>query len=211
MDELQIREDMVRFSRSLFDRGYSVGTAGNISVALPDGYLMTPTNSSLGSLEAERISKLDRDWNHVAGDKPSKEVFLHRALYESREQAGAIVHLHSTYATALSCLKNTDSDDCLLPLTPYAVMRVGTVKMLPYVNPGCEKSADLIRALKGDYAAVLLENHGPVVSAKDLASAVYASEELEETAKLLVLLRGAEVKLLPETVVAELKARFKDM
>jgi len=211
MDELQIREDMVRFSRSLFDRGYSVGTAGNISVALPDGYLMTPTNSSLGSLEAERISKLDRDWNHVAGDKPSKEVFLHRALYESRDQAAAIVHLHSTYATALSCLKDTDPDDCLLPLTPYAVMRVGTVKMLPYVNPGCEKSADLIRALEGDYAAVLLENHGPVVSAKDLASAVYASEELEETAKLLVLLKGAEVKLLPETVVAELKARFKDM
>ncbi len=211
MDELQLREDMVRFSRSLFERGFSVGTAGNISVALPDGYLMTPTNSSLGSLEAERISKLDKEWNHVSGDKPSKEVFLHRALYESRKQAGAIVHLHSTYATALSCLKDTDPDDCLLPLTPYAVMRVGTVKMLPYVNPGCEKSADLIRALKGDYAAVLLENHGPVVSAKDLASAVYASEELEETAKLLVLLRGAEVKLLPAAVVAELKARFKDM
>lgn len=211
MDELQLREDIVRFSRSLFERGLSVGTAGNISVALPDGYLMTPTNSSLGSLEAERISKLDKEWNHVSGDKPSKEVFLHRALYESRQQAGAIVHLHSTYATALSCLKDTDPDDCLLPLTPYAVMRVGTVKMLPYVNPGCEKSAELIRALKGDYAAVLLENHGPVVSAKDLASAVYASEELEETAKLLVLLRGAEVKLLPEAVVAELKARFKDM
>jgi len=211
MDELQLREDIVRFSRSLFERGFSVGTAGNISVALPDGYLMTPTNSSLGSLEAERISKLDKEWNHVSGDKPSKEVFLHRALYESRKQAGAIVHLHSTYATALSCLKDTDPDDCLLPLTPYAVMRVGTVKMVPYVNPGCEKSAELIRALKGDYAAVLLENHGPVVSAKDLASAVYASEELEETAKLLVLLRGAEVKLLPAAVVAELKARFKDM
>lgn len=211
MDEGEIRRDLVRFATSLFERGFSVGTAGNISVKLDDGYLMTPTNSSLGFLDAARISKLAPDWSHVSGDKPSKEVFLHRAFYETRPQAGAVVHLHSTFATALSCMEETDPRDCIPPLTPYVVMRVGTVQLVPYVHPGDAKAGDLIRDLDGACSAVLLENHGPVVSAKDLASAVYASEELEETAKLLVLLAGTKKRYLPDDVVAELKARFKGM
>ena len=207
--ETTLRDTMVRLAGSLFDRGYSVGSAGNISAALPGGgFLMTPTNSSLGFLDPDRLSRLDADWAHVDGDKPSKEVFLHRAFYETRPGTGAVVHLHSTFATALSCLEKTDPEDCIPPLTPYVVMRVGTVKMVPYVHPGDAAAGDLIRGLNGDCAAVLLQNHGPVVSAKDLLSAVYAAEELEETAKLLVLLKQTRTRMLPPEIVAELKARF---
>ncbi len=209
MDEATLRSEMVRLAESLFNRGYSVGSAGNISAALPDGgFLMTPTNSSLGNLDPARLSHLDADWRHLDGDKPSKEVFLHRAFYDTRPDTGAVVHLHSTFATALSCLETTDPEDCIPPLTPYVVMRVGTVKMVPYVHPGDSAAGDLIRNLNGDCSAVLLENHGPVVSAKDLQSAVYAAEELEETAKLLVLLKQTRKRMLTPEIVAELKARF---
>ncbi|WP_256364425.1 MULTISPECIES: class II aldolase/adducin family protein [unclassified Shinella] len=146
--------------------------------------------------------------NHVSGDKPSKEVFLHRAFYETREGTGAVVHLHSTFATALSCLADTDPDDCIPPLTPYVVMRVGAVKLLPYVKPGDTRMGEMICDLGGRCAAVLLANHGPVVTGTDIASAVYAAEELEETAKLLVLLRGAPRRMLSPENVAELKAVF---
>ena len=206
--ELDLRREIVRLSKSLYERGFAVGTAGNISAAVEDGFLVTPTNSCLGFLEPDRISKLDRDWRHVSGDKPSKEVFLHRAFYETRRSTGAVVHLHSTCATALSCLSGIDPEDCIPPLTPYVVMRVGAVRLVPYVRPGDEKAGELIRALGGRHAAVLLANHGPVVSGKDLASAVYAAEELEETAKLLLLLRGAPIRMLTDEQVAELEAVF---
>jgi ribulose-5-phosphate 4-epimerase/fuculose-1-phosphate aldolase len=208
MSEAKLREQLVRFSKSLFDRGFSVGSAGNISVALEDGWLITPTNSCLGFLEPERISKVDQDWRHVSGDAPSKEVFLHRAFYDTRPGTGAVVHLHSTYATALSCLQDINEDDCIPPLTPYVVMRVGQVKLVPYVRPGDPASGDLIRALAGQYAAVLLANHGPVVTGKDLASAVFASEELEETAKLLVTLRALPCRMLTSGQVEELRRVF---
>lgn len=208
MSESKIREHIVRLSKSLFDRGFSVGSAGNISAAVEDGILMTPTNSCLGFLDPARISKLDHQGNLVSGDKPSKEIFLHRAFYETRPRTGAVVHLHSTYATALSCLQDTDPEDCIPPLTPYVVMRVGRVRLIPYVRPGDEKAGDLIRELKGAYAAVLLANHGPVVTGKDIESAVYASEELEETAKLLIMLRGTPVRMLTNDNVQELKAVF---
>ncbi|SCW50713.1 Ribulose-5-phosphate 4-epimerase/Fuculose-1-phosphate aldolase [Rhizobium mongolense subsp. loessense] len=207
-DESRIREDIVRLSKSLYDRGYSVGSAGNISAAVDDGILMTPTNSCWGFLDPAKISKLDYDGRHVSGDKPSKEVFLHRAFYETRPQTGAVVHLHSTFATALSCLEDTNPDDCIPPLTPYVVMRVGEVKLLPYVRPGDEKMGEMIRDLGGRYAAILLANHGPVVSAKDITSAVYAAEELEETAKLLVMLRTAKTRLLTPNQVQELRTVF---
>lgn len=206
--ENKLREEIARLSKSLFDRGFSVGSAGNISAAVDDGILMTPTNSCLGFLDPAKISKLDRDGNHISGDKPSKEVFLHRAFYESRPRTGAVVHLHSTFATALSCLTDIDANDCIPPLTPYVVMRVGEVKLLPYVKPGDERMGDMIRELGGRYAAVLLANHGPVVTGKDITSAVYAAEELEETAKLLVLLRDAPKRMLSPENVAELKAVF---
>jgi ribulose-5-phosphate 4-epimerase/fuculose-1-phosphate aldolase len=208
ISENRIREDIVRLSRSLYERGFSVGSAGNISAAVDDGILMTPTNSCLGFLDPGKISKVTRDGRHLSGDRPSKEIFLHKAFYETRPQTGAVVHLHSTYATALSCLTDIDPDDCIPPLTPYVVMRVGQVKLLEYVRPGDERAGDLIRALGGKYAAVLLANHGPVVTGKDISSAVYAAEELEETAKLLVMLRGLPTRMLSDENVAELKSVF---
>ena len=206
--EDEARDDLVRFSRSLFERGYSVGSSGNISVAIGDGLLITPTNSCLGFLDPARISKLDREGRHIGGDKPSKEVFLHRAFYDTRPGTGAVVHLHSTYATALSCLRDVDPANCIPALTPYVVMRVGRVALLPYVRPGDPAMGDLIRGLGGANAAVLLANHGPVVAGPDLASAVFAAEELEETAKLLVLLAGRPHRLLDDDQVAELRRVF---
>ena len=195
-------------SQSLYERGFSVGSAGNISAAVDDVILMTPTNSCLGFLDPVKISKVTRDGRHLSGDQPSKEIFLHKAFYETRPQAGAVVHLHSTYATALSCVTDIDPDDCIPPLTPYVVMRVGQVKLLEYARPGDEKAGDLIRALGGNYAAVLLANHGPVVTGKDISSAVYAAEELEETAKLLLMLRGLPKRMLSDENVVELKSVF---
>ena len=207
-DEAALRAQMAKLCASLFQRGFSVGSAGNVSARLPDGFLMTPTNATLGEIEPDRIAKIDADGNHVGGDKPTKEVFLHRAFYDTRLQAGAVVHLHSTWATALSCLEDTNPDDCIPPLTPYVVMRVGPVKLVPYVKPGDPKSGDLIRDLCGAYGAVLLANHGPVVSGKDLFSAVCAAEELEETAKLLVALEGRKTRLLTSGQVTELNETF---
>ncbi|CAH1694845.1 putative 3-oxo-tetronate 4-phosphate decarboxylase YgbL [Hyphomicrobiales bacterium] len=198
MDEQATRELLVRLSRSLFERGYSVGSAGNISVAVDDGILITPTNSCLGFLEADRISKLDRSGKHISGDKPSKEICLHKAFYETRRGTGAVVHLHSTYATALSCLPDLDEHDCIAPLTPYVVMRVGRVRLLPYMRPGDPAMGEMIRDLKGAFAAVLLANHGTVLTAGDLKTAIYAAEELEETAKLLVLLQGRLPRVLTQ-------------
>lgn len=209
MTEAQLRDLLVERSASLYQRLFSVGSAGNISAAIEDGFLITPTNSSLGFLDPQRISKLDRNFKHVAGDPPSKEVFLHRAFYETVAKTGAVVHLHSTYATALSCQDGIDPDDAVPPLTPYVVMRVGQVKLIPYVRPGDPRMGDMIRALGGKYTAVLLANHGPVVAGPDLLSAIYAAEELEETAKLVVTLSGRPSRLLTKEQIDELVAVFR--
>lgn len=208
MQEAELRNQMVRLCKSLFDRGFTVGSSGNVSAALPDGYLVTPTNSCMGFLDPERLAKISFDGTLISGDPPSKEVFLHKAYYESRPGTGAVVHLHSSYATALSCLADIDPEDCIPAITPYVVMRVGRVKRLDYVAPGDPAMGDMIRTLGGHFAAVLLANHGPVVAGKDLQSAVYAAEELEETARLVLLLRGMNVRQLTEAQVAELLARF---
>lgn len=206
--ETRLREDMARFAKSLFDRGYTAGSSGNISALCGDDLLITPTNSCLGFLDPARISKLARDGRHLSGDSPSKEVFLHQAFYETRGNTGAVVHLHSTYATLLSCLAETNLRDAIPPLTPYVIMRVGSVPLLPYVPPGDPAMGAMIRALEGRHTAVLLANHGPVVAGKDLASAIYAAEELEETAKLAVLARGQAANLLSISNIAELTTRF---
>lgn len=209
MNETMLREEMATLARSLFERGYSVGSAGNISAALDNGILITPTNSCLGFLDPARISKIDASGRHVAGDKPSKEIFLHRAFYETRAETGAVVHLHSTYATALSCLTDIDRDDCIDAITPYVVMRVGKVKLLPYVPPGDPAMGEMITALAGSANAVLLANHGPVTAGADLRSAVFAAEELEETCKLLLLLRGHSYRTLNCEQIDELAVRFR--
>ncbi len=209
MSEAKLREEMVMLSRSLFERGYSVGSAGNISAAVDDGILITPTNSCLGFLDPARISKVDAAGNHVSGDKPSKEIFLHRAFYQTRPNTGAVVHLHSTYATAISCLSDINPDDCIEPITPYVVMRVGKVKLLPYVPPGDPAMGDMIIALGGAVNAVLLANHGPVTAGSDLRSAVFASEELEETSKLLMMLRGRNYRSLTDEQIDALRSKFR--
>ncbi|MFN6956714.1 MAG: aldolase [Acetobacteraceae bacterium] len=209
MDEAAIREELAALGASLFQRGYSVGTAGNISVRLPDGYLMTPTNSCLGRLDPARISRLDAAWNHIGGDRPSKEVFMHRAVLAARPDAGAVVHLHSTYATAVGCLAAPGETAPIPPLTPYFVMRVGrTLPVIRYYRPGdAAMEAEIHAAAKGA-KAVLLANHGPVVSGATLADAVAAAEELEESARLALLLRGANPRLLTPAQVEELLAAF---
>jgi ribulose-5-phosphate 4-epimerase/fuculose-1-phosphate aldolase len=206
--ETAIRERICRLAESLFARGFTVGSSGNISVKVDEGFLITPTNSCFASLDPAKISKLDIVGRHIAGDKPSKEQVLHQAFYETRASCGAVVHLHSTYATARSCLIEIDPEDCVPPITPYVVMRVGPVKLLPYVKPGDPRMGDMIRALGGIHASVLLANHGPVVSGTDLEAAVYAAEELEETARLLFTLRGHPVRQLTDEQVRELNETF---
>jgi len=209
MSEAEIRRLLVDLAASLFARGFSVGSAGNISVRLEDGFLITPTNSSLGRLEADRISKLDRDYRHVGGDKPSKEVFMHRAMYTAREDAGAVVHLHSTHATAVGCLPDVDPANPIPPLTPYFVMRVGRrMPIVEYYRPGDAAMEPAIHAAARDARAVLLANHGPVVSGKTLTDAVYAAEELEEAAKLFLMLRGQQPRLLTPAQVDDLLDTF---
>lgn len=210
MSEADLRALLAELGGSLFARGYSVGSAGNISARLPDGYLMTPTNSCLGRLDPARISKLDAGFAHVAGDKPSKEVFMHRAFYRARgESCGAVVHLHSTHATAIACLEDADPKSPIPPLTPYFVMRAGrTVPLVPYYRPGDAAMEPAIEAAARDAKAVLLANHGPVVCGATLTDAVYAAEELEESARLALMLRGQKVRLLTPAQVDDLLTTF---
>jgi 3-dehydro-4-phosphotetronate decarboxylase len=209
MSESLLRADLVRWSRSLFERGLTPGSSGNISVRLEDGgTLVTPTNACLGFLEADRLSCLGADWNLIAGDPPTKELPLHRAFYGARPQARAVVHLHSTFATLLSCRSDIDPEDAIPPITPYVVMRVGRVPVIPYSMPGAPDIATHIAARAPHHAALLIANHGPVVAAPSLEAAMFAMEELEETAKLISLAKGMPIRLLSDQQVAELKTRF---
>jgi 3-dehydro-4-phosphotetronate decarboxylase len=208
-DEQSLRHDLVRLAKSLFDRGLTPGASGNISVMTDDGILCTPTNSCLGFLDAARISKVSLEGGHISGDPPTKEMPLHLAIYAARPTARAVAHVHSTYATLLSCLPDTDPDDAIAPITPYAVMRVGRVPVIPYVKPGDAAIVPLIRAKAPDHPALLLANHGPVVAGLSLEGAVYALEELEETAKLVFLSQGMRVKTLTAEQVADLESSFR--
>jgi len=209
MKESALREEIVRFGRSLFDRGLTAGSTGNISVRLDDGWLLTPTNACLGNLDPARLAKLDWQGRSISGDAPSKEAFLHRSLYEERQDAGAIVHLHSTHSAAVSCMGGLDHSNCLPPLTAYFVMKIGRLPLVPYYRPGDPALGDAIKGLAGKHSAVLLANHGPVVSGSSLEAAVYATEELEETAKLFLLLRNTATSPLDNAQIEELKTVFK--
>lgn len=198
---------IVRFGKSIFDRGLTAGTSGNISVKVGDGWLMTPTNSSLGELDPAAMSRLDTNGKLVSGDNPTKEAFLHRAMYEMREDCGAVVHLHSTHSVAVSCLADIDPRNVIPPITAYYAMKIGTLPLIPYFKPGDLKLADAVRALAGKHHAVLLANHGPVVAGTSLEAAVAAVEELEETAKLFLLLHGHRVRYLTPEQLEELGIR----
>jgi 3-dehydro-4-phosphotetronate decarboxylase len=205
LNESKLREEICRLGESLFTRGLTFGSAGNISARLEDGWLMTPTNFSLGGLDPARLAKLDANGKLVSGEPPTKETFLHRAMYSERPQAGAVVHLHSTYSVAVSALTDIDAADVLPPITAYYVMRVGRLPLVGYYPPGDPALADAVQRLAGKHHAVLLANHGPVVAGSTLDAAANAIEELEETAKLFLLLRGSKVRLLTDEQVAALK------
>ncbi|MGO4319652.1 3-oxo-tetronate 4-phosphate decarboxylase, partial [Agrobacterium sp. MCAB5] len=204
MTEDSLRSEIVKFGALLYARGLAHGGAGNLSVRLDDGsILVTPTNSSLGSLSAEKISKVSPAGDLVAGDPASKEAFFHLAVYEERPSAKAIVHLHSTHAVAVSCLCHDDSANVLPPLTAYQMMRVGRLPLVPYYRPGDRRLAEAVRALAGAHKAMLLANHGPIVAGTSLQDAVHSYEELEETAKMFFLVGNRPASLLTCEAIME--------
>ena len=208
MNETKIREEICLLGKSMFDRGLTVGSSGNISVRTDGGWLMTPTNSCLGRLDPASLSKVDAEGNLLSGDKQTKESFLHLSVYGERPTAGAIVHLHSTHSVAVSCLADVDPKQPIPPITPYYVMKIGNLVLLPYYAPGDMTLANAVKEVAGKHHAILLANHGPIVAGKNLESAVYATEELEETAKLYLLLRGNRLKILTTEQVAELHRKW---
>ncbi|MGA7266214.1 MAG: 3-oxo-tetronate 4-phosphate decarboxylase [Aestuariivirga sp.] len=208
MNETQAREFIAEIGRSMFERRLTFGSSGNISVRIDGGWLMTPTGSSLGRLDPAKLSKLDDTGKLISGDAPTKESFLHLAMYRERDKAGAVVHLHSTHSVAVSCLHGIDHDDVLPPITAYYVMRVGKLPLVPYFAPGDMALGEAVGRLAAKHSAMLLANHGPVVAGSSLSAAVDAIEELEETARLYLLLHGRPTRYLSPEQIADLKRRF---
>lgn len=202
-------EALCQLCHSLFQRGYAVGGAGNVSVRLEEGgFLVTPTGGSLGRIGPADLARIDASGQPLPGPKPSKEFAFHRALFECRPDAGAIVHLHSTYLTALSCLEDLPQDNALRAFTPYYVMRVGYLPVIPYYRPGAPEIArDLAAAAQvHPVNAFLLASHGVVVLGRDVEDAVNNAEELEETARLAFILHGQKIRHLTEAEIRDLRA-----
>ena len=209
MSESALRESLCELAKSLFERGLTHGSTGNISARTEDGgLLVSPTGTSFGRLDPARLSRFDADGRLIGGDKPTKEMPLHSAFYETRSSAGAVVHLHSCHAVALSLMPDLDEDNFLPPLTPYAIMKLGKVKLLPFFLPGDPKIGDAVRGLAGKRAAVMLANHGPVVAGKDAEAACHAVEELEATAHLALLLRGLPARSLSDGQINQVVTAF---
>ena len=208
ISENVLREQICELGKSLFDRGYTHGSTGNISAKTDDGWLLTPTNSCLGRLDPARLSKMSWDGKLFSGDAPSKESFLHLAMYEERKSFGAVVHLHGSHSVGVSLLENIDCNDCLPPLTAYYIMRIGHLPIVPYYKPGDSALAGAVREAAKKHHALLLSNHGPVVAGTSLSAAVDAAEELEETAKIFLQLRHDKLRMLSQDQVAELRRTF---
>jgi len=208
MSEVRDREALCALGRSLYERGLTHGSTGNLSLRSGDGFLMTPTGSSLGTLDPSRLSVLDAAGAHVAGDAPTKEALLHLAMYRERPRDAAVVHLHSTHSVAVSLLADVDAEDVLPPLTAYYAMRIGRLRMLPYFPPGDAALAQAVGAAAARHHAILLANHGPVVSGTSLSAAADAIEELEATAKLWLLLRHERIRPLTADEAAEIARRY---
>jgi ribulose-5-phosphate 4-epimerase/fuculose-1-phosphate aldolase len=207
--EAKLRELICTLAKSMFDRGLTGGSTGNISARTEDGgLLVSPTGTSFGRLDPARLSRFDSGGQHVGGDEPTKEMPLHSAFYDTRGSAGAVVHLHSCHSVALSMMPDVDPDNFLPPLTPYGIMKLGRVKLLPFFMPGDPAMGDAVRGLAGKRSAVMLANHGPVVAGKDIEAACNAIEELEDTARLAMLTRGLSPKGLSYKDVQALVTRF---
>jgi len=210
MSDAHLREQLCHFAKSLYDRGLTGGNTGNISVRTPDGgLLVSPTGTSFGTLDPAQLSRFDEKGVYISGLPPTKEMPIHTAFYETRSTAGAVVHLHSTHSVAYSLLPDHDPDNFLPPLTAYSIMKLGKVSLLPFYLPGDPAMGEAIRGLAGKRSAVMLANHGPVVAGKDLESAVYAVEELEETSKLALLMEGRSINTLTTSQVSEVVSVFK--
>ena len=206
--ENALREQICLLAKSMFDRGLTAGSTGNISARTPDGgLLVSPTGTSFGRLDPARLSRFDAAGVHIGGDAPTKEMPLHSAFYDTR-QCGAVVHLHCCHAVALSILPDQDDDNFLPPLTPYSIMQLGRVKLLPYFRPGDPAMGQAVRGLVGKRSAVMLANHGPVVAGRDLEAACNAIEELEATARLALLTRGQSPRLLTQAQINDLVTTF---
>ncbi len=208
MNETALREQICELGRSIFRRGLTHGSTGNISARCEGGWLLTPTGSNLGQLDPARLSKLDWQGKAVSGDPPSKENFLHLAMYQERERNQAVVHLHSTHSVAVSVLADVDPTDVLPPLTAYYVMRIGSLPLVPYFAPGDMQLARAVRGFAGKHHAMLLANHGPVVAGTSPAAAADAIEELEATARLYLLLQGRRMRTLTPGQVADIRRRY---
>lgn len=200
--ENRLREQICLLAKSMFDRGLTGGSTGNISARTADGgLLVSPTGTSFGRLDPARLSRFDGEGKLISGDPPTKEMPLHTAFYDTRTSTGAVVHLHSCHSVALSMLPEANEDDFLPPLTPYAIMKLGRVKLLPFFLPGDPAMGEAVRGLAGKRCAVMLAHHGPVVAGKDVEAACNAVEELEDTARLAILTRGLNARhLSPEQV-----------
>ncbi|WP_342077398.1 aldolase [Yoonia sp. SS1-5] len=204
-----LREQICLSAKSLFDRGLTGGSTGNISARMPDGgLLVSPTGTSFGQLDPGRLSHFDASGRLVDGDPPTKEMPLHSAFYDTRSTAGAVVHLHSCHSVAWSMMPDVDPDNFLPPLTPYAIMKLGRVKLLPFFRPGDPAMGDAVRGLAGKRTAVMLANHGPVVAGKDVEAACNAIEELEDTARLAMMMRGIPARMLTDAQVTDLVTHF---
>ena len=207
--ESALREQICLLAKSLFDRGLTGGSTGNISARTPDGgLLVSPTGTSFGRLDPGRLSRFDARGQLIDGDPPTKEMPLHTAFYETRSTAGAVVHLHSCHSVALSMMPDANPDNFLPPLTPYAIMKLGKVKLLPFFLPGDPAMGDAVRGLAGKRTAVMLANHGPVVAGADVEAACNAIEELEDTARLAMLTRGLSPRMLSSEDVQRVVTKF---
>ncbi len=208
-NEARLREHICLLARSMFDRGLTGGSTGNISARTEDGgLLVSPTGTSFGRLDPGRLSRFDADGALIGGDAPTKEMPLHAAFYDTRSTAGAVVHLHSCHAVAWSLMPDVDPDNFLPPLTPYAIMKLGKVQMLPFFRPGDPEMGQAVRGLAGKRSAVMLANHGPVVAGKDVEAACNAIEELEDTARLAMMMRGYQARQLTQAQITDLVTQF---
>lgn len=206
--EAKLREEICRIGASLYQRGYTVGSAGNISARLDDGWLITPTDACLGFLDPAAIAKVDASGNWVSGDKPSKTLVLHRAVYDNNPEMHAVVHTHSTHLVSLTINGVWREEDVLPPITPYYVMKVGHIPLIRYARPGAPEVAEQVAKIATKVRGVLLERLGPVVWESSVSKAAFALEELEETAKLWHL-AGARATGLEEPALQDLRDTFK--
>lgn len=185
--EARLREEICTVGASLYSRGYTVGSAGNISARLEDGWLITPTDACLGRLDPAAIAKVGLGGDWISGDKPSKTLALHRQVYDRNPGVGGVVHTHSTHLVALTLAGVWRPDDILPPITPYQVMKVGHIPLIPYARPGAASVAEQVAQLANRVRGVMLERLGPVVWESSVSKASFALEELEETARLWLL------------------------